>query len=160
MKFITKRNGKTGKKFSEIEKQKNVCHKEQCKLSKEMGFVEWRNAYWAVWGGVSSVIFKDENKVDKKLWKNVEGHSDEWMPRRNSKEGKLLHGKLISLSKVSIDDLNECIGFDGAPFKTIGFAFNSKTYFGFEVEEKWDVKIPKDCKEVTTTKYNSLFKES
>lgn len=135
MQFITKRNSATGKKFLEIEKQKSACHKAQADIAKELGFTKWRHGYWTVWGGFSSVIFDDKTKVDNKVWKNVDGKKDERMPRLNTKEGKIIANKLKSAPVVSIDSLNKCIGFDGAPFNTIGFAHQSKIYFEFSFNE-------------------------
>jgi hypothetical protein len=157
MKFITKRNSATGKKFLEIEERKLEALRAQKRMAKELGYEQWREAYWVAFGGVSSIMFKDRHKVDKKVWKNVNNCPDEWMPRLNTKEGKAIDDKLKTLPTISADDLNQCIGFDGAPFKSIGFTHNSDEYFGFEIVDGWKIKIPKDCKEVTTTKYNSIF---
>jgi len=154
MYFITKRTSATGKKFQIIADKMNVISDAQRALSKEIGFKTWRGGYWIFWGGFSAVIF--EKEPDLKLWKKVNG--SEWMPRLNSKEGKALQAKLDACPKMRPDEINKCIGFSGQPFKTIGFARNSKTHFGFIVKQEWGVKIPKDCKEVTETKYNSIFK--
>ena len=155
MYFITKKTSVTGKKFQIIADKMNVVQDAQKALAKEMGFKAWRKGYWCFCGGFSSIIF--EKAPDEKLWKKVNGN--EWMPRLNSKAGKELEAKLDACPKIKGNEINECIGFkDGFPFKTIGFAMRSKTHFGFVVGENWDVKIPKDCKEVTITKYNSIFK--
>ncbi len=154
MHFITKTNSETGKKFQVISKKAEEALKSEKALSKELGFKQWRGGYWMAFGGFSSVIF--DNPPDKKLWKSVNGN--EWMPRLTSKEGKAIAAKLAATPRVGVDELNKCIGFNGAPFKRIGFAQGNKQYFGFKIDENWKVKIPKDCEEVTTTKYNQLFK--
>lgn len=154
MHFITKKTSETGKKFQKIAEKASEVTKANRAVAKEIGFDEWRRGYWLVFGGFSSIIFKD--KPDEKVWKKNNGN--EWLPRMNTKAGKEIQAKLDATPKVSIDELNQCIGFDGAPFKTIGYAQNNKDYFGFIVDEKWKVKIPKDCKEVTVSNYNELFK--
>jgi len=154
MKFITKKSSETGKRFQIISDKRSEVFKKQKQVANEIGFHQWRHGYWTVWGGFSCLMFKEN--PNEKVYKKQE---DGWMPRLNSKEGKKIQAQLDACSKVGINELNQCIGFDGAPFKTIGFGSNNKNYFGFEVEEDWGVKIPKDCKEVTTTEYNKLFKE-
>lgn len=154
MKYITKRSSETGKKFQEIENKAKLILLQDRKIAIEIGFTEWRGGYNCVYGGFSSLIFK--KTPNTKIFKKVYGN--EWMPKLNVKEGKEIKARLDSSLTVTKNDLNQCIGFDGAPFKTIGFAQNNKEYFGFVVDEDWDVKIPEDCEEVTVTRYNELFK--
>ena len=154
MHFITKKKSETGKKFQKVAEVATASLKAEKELAKEFGFESWRGGYWLVYGGFSALIFKE--KPNEKIYKKVNGN--EWMPRMNTKEGKAIQAKLDATRRVSIDDLNQCIGFDGSPFKTIGFAQNNDAYFGFIVDEKWKCKIPNDCEEVTTSRYNELFK--
>lgn len=156
MYFITKKTSATGKKFKAIDLRMDEISKQNKKIAKEIGFDSWRKGYWTAFGGFSSLIFKKE--PDMKIYKRNNG--SEWMPRLNCKEGKEIQDKLNSGNTVERNELNMCIGFDGAPFSTIGFARNNKTYYGFSIDEKWKIKVPKDCKEITVTKYNSLFKIS
>lgn len=158
MKFITKRTSKTGKKFMALLDKIQECRVAQNKMSKEIGFSEWRGAYHVSFGGVSSVIFKDKKSVDKKVWKNVNGSDNEWMPRLNTKIGKGIYLKLKSLPTISKEELNDCVGFKGNPFQSIGVNFTNKDFIGFELIEKWEYKAPEDCEEVTVTRYNKLFK--
>lgn len=154
--FITSKASKTGNKFSKISKLRKDCFEAQKVFSKKYGFGSWRQAMWSVFGGMSSCCdFK--SKPDSRLWKVVEGN--EYFPKKNCKEAKVIYDEIKALPKVSINELNECIGFvDGFPFKTIGFAENNDEYFGFQVKSEWNVEIPEDCKEVTETEYNKLFK--
>ena len=124
-----------------------------------LGAQKWRVGYWVAEGGVSAVIFNDPSTVDKKTWKNVNRSKNEWMPRLNTPEGKEMDKKLSALPKVSIKELNACIGFQEQMFKTIGLYMGNKQYFGITAEDDWGIKPPPDCKEVTVTEYNSLFKE-
>lgn len=152
MYFITEKKSETGKKFKIVLDKKDDVYKKQKQIANEIGFHQWRHGYWTVFGGFSCLMFK-ENQNDK-IWKKQE---DGWMPKLNTKEGKEIQAKLDACPKVGIEELNKCVGFDGAPFNTIGFDWSNKKYFGFTVNEKWKVKIPKDCREVTTTEYRKLF---
>lgn len=153
MYFITKRTSETGLKFQEIDDKRKRIHEQEVAISKEIGFKEWRGGYWKVFGGFSSLIF--EEKPDENIYKSVNGN--EWMPKKNCKEGKEIQAKLNSSETVEKHELNMCIGFNGAPLKTIGFAFNHSEFFGFVVDPKWEHESPKDCEEVTYSKYKELF---
>lgn len=155
MYFVTKRTSKTGIKFQEIEDKIKRIREQEIALSEEFGFKQWRQGYWSVYGGFSSLIF--EEKPNEKIYKRVNG--DEWMPKKNCKEGKEIHAKLKATEKIEIHELNMCVGFDGAPFKKIGFAPTNSDFFGFIIDPKWRHKAPKDCKEVTYSKYLELFGE-
>jgi hypothetical protein len=156
MYFITEKTSETGKKFQAISEQKKIAIKAQKELANKYNFSSYRKAYWCVFGGMSSCLNFSETP-DSKIWKkNIS--TSEYYPKKSTKEGKLIWQEIQDLPVVDIEDLNMCVGFDGAPFNTIGFADNNKKYFGFEVDIKWGVKIPKDCEEVLESKYNSLFK--
>lgn len=154
MYLITKKSTETGKKFETVANKSKVVLEAQKALSKEIGFSQWRDGYWLVWGGFSALIFK--TPPDSKVFKKVNGN--EFMPKLNTKEGKVIQAKLDASPRITIEELNQCIGYNGSPFHTIGFAQKNKKYFGFVVGDDWGVKIPKDCEEVTVTKYNQLFK--
>ena len=154
MYFKTLRSSQTGENFKKVESKAGQAFDEQKSLSEELNFKSWREGWWQAFGGISCVHF--ENKPDSKLWKKKE---DGYMPKLNSKAGKELQKKIDNLTSVSYDELNQCVGFDGAPWKHIGVNFDNDEYFGFEVGESWDFKIPEDCTEITTTEYRRLFKE-
>lgn len=157
MYYITKRNSETGKKFQLISDRMTSIFEQQKQLSYELGFDEWRQGNWVFYGGYSSLIFPSE--PDKKVYKETI-YENEWMPRLNTKLGKGIQAKLDSIPTISIDEANQCIGFNGAPFKMIGFSRGNEEYFGFSIREEWKIKVPLDCQEVTTTMYNSLFKNA
>lgn len=152
MYFITKRDSKTGEKFAVIETKRSECFKAQIELADKYGFSKWRYAPMCISGGISSAIFKEN--PDTKIWKKDK--SGEWMPRLNIKEGKEIKKEFDLLPKITWEELNACIGFD-EDWKCIGFALNNDEYFGFTIDDDWIIKIPKDCKEVTSTRYKQLF---
>lgn len=153
MYYITKKTSETGKKFQVIDEKINKVTEMDVKISKQIGFTRWRGDYWSVYGGFSSLIF--DEAPDKKIYKNL--GAKEWMPKLNNKAGKAVQAILNSGLKLSKNELNQCVGFNGAPFKTIGFARNNDKYFGFVVDEKWNIEVPSDCEEITYTKYRELF---
>lgn len=153
MYFITKKDSETGKKFQEIVQKANAIREEQIKLANEYGFHEWSYGYGCAFGGFSSLVF--EKEPDKTLYRKERYGG--WLPRGNTKAGKAINEKLDACPRITWYELNSCIGFESV-FHCIGFAWNNKEYFGFSAKEDWGVKPPLDCEEVTTTKYNSLFK--
>ena len=155
MYFITKRDSKTGEKFSVIEKRRSQCFDAQDGIAKKYGFDKYRPAYFCVFGGISSALFNES--PDPKLWK--QDKHGEWMPRKNIKAGKEIRKEFDQLPIVRNKDLNACIGFDEVASR-IGFAINNEEYFGFSIDEDWIIKIPKDCKEVTQTRYKQLFPDN
>ena len=155
MYYITEKTSKTGLKFQAISDKRKIAQDEAIAFSKKYGFTQYRSGYWQVFGGISSCLnFKET--PDKKIWGKGAGKG-EFMPKKNSKVGKLINKELNDLTTVTIDDLNKCIGFDGAPFKTIGFAENNDKYFGFAIGEDWKIEVPKDCEEVLASNYRKIF---
>lgn len=153
MNFKTKRTSKTGLKFSKIEKKIKICFEEEKKLLDEIGVKQYRKGYWTAFGGISSLVFDKDMKIPGYMKKI---RHEEYMPKKNIKEGIALDKKIKELPVVSKGELNACIGFKENMLKTIGFESSNPEYFLFSVNEDWGIKIPKDCKEITTTEYNKL----
>ena len=157
MYFITPKNSETGKKFQKIADKLDVCFENQKALAEKYGFTSWRGERWVVAGGISSVIFPQGTTVDTKVWKEV--RDGEYMPRLNSKQGKAIQADFDQAVTISKSELNACIGWNEGFSKHIGFCKANDEYFGFTIEEDWtDVPIPSDCTEITTSKYQELFK--
>lgn len=157
MYYITKQNSKTGKRFKEISTKIEQVTYECKKVATQLGLKKWRPSNWLAYGGFYSIIF--DTPPDPKVWKRIDNMPNEYMPKLNTTKGKQIQELLDATPRIGQHELNECIGFNnGAPWKTIGFAQNNKEYFGFEIGEDWNVKIPADCTEVTRTRYNELFK--
>lgn len=152
MYFKTKQNSETGLKLAEIKKKANLAFKETKELAKEIGFSKWREGYWQAFGGISCVIF--DSTPDSKIWKKQE---DGYMPKLNTKKGKAIQEKIDKITSVDYFELNECVGFNGGPFKHIGTSFNNDEFFAFSVGENWNFKAPKDCVEITVSEFKELF---
>lgn len=153
--YKTLRTSDTGIKFSVIETRANEC-REACKtIANELGITGWRSGFWSVFGGISSCIFPDNIIPDGKVWKkNKDG---EYMPKANSKVGKELIKRFKELPRVTIQELNSCIGFNEAMLCTIGFSCINDQYVGFVIGEDWGITVPSDCEEVTITEFKTLF---
>lgn len=153
MKFITKRDSETGKKFAEYEAKRQEAIKSTHNLVfTEIGATEYRSKSSHSTGGISSLIF-DSNFIIPDYMKKV--RSGEFMPKASIKEGKELLEKIQALPTVSNIELNNCIGFDDF-FNTIGFDPRNEEYFIFTCKEEWEIQIPADCEEITTTRYKEL----
>jgi len=157
MKFKTLKTSETGIKFQKVVEKKELAFEEAKKLSDEIGFEQWRPDRWVAFGGVEFVYFKDKVNPDQKIWKDT-GHG--LQPKGNTKAGKEIQEKFKNLTVVDKDDLNQCIGFNGAPFKCIGFSYQNPDYFLFSIDESWKCQIPDDCQEITVSEYRELSKVS
>lgn len=153
MKFKTLRTSETGKKFQEIEAKMDLVSQAVKVLANELGVEKWRPDRWAAFGGMEFVYFKDEINPDPKIWKEGCGGLQ---PKRNTKGGKVIYEKMKSLPVVTRHELNKCIGFEEAPFKTIGASFNHPEYILFNLRDDWKCDIPDDCEEITVTEYKQL----
>jgi hypothetical protein len=156
MRYITKKDSETGKKFLEVKKKMDEAQKAQRALALELGAKEWREGYFVRFGGISSLIFPDPEQVDKKVWKNVNKVKDEWMPRLTNKVGRAIHERIDNLPVVTSLDLNKCIGFNDK-FKGIGVDFNNEEYISYITQPEWNAPVPEDCEEITYTRYNEMF---
>lgn len=153
MKFKTLKTSETGKKFAEIVKLRTETQEAAREIAKEMGFNRWYGSRFAVWGGISKIIF--DTDPDISIWKK---EGDAFSPRRNIKEGKKIAQRLDALPVVTVDQLNQCVGYDGAPFNTIGFcSLTNPVYYGFSLADDWKFEKPEDCEEITVSEYNELF---
>lgn len=153
MKFKTKKTSETGKKFMAVKERADSCFAAARELNAEVGAEQWRGTY-AVFGGISAFMFNNDYvapKWMKKIGKN------EYKPLGNRKEGKALQAKMDALPVVTRRQLNICIGFNDR-LSTIGFDWENDEYALFHISEKWGIKIPDDCTEITTTEYNQLAK--
>ena len=157
MKYITKRDSETGKKFAEYEAKRQEAFKASRNLVfTEIGASEFREASSFSTGGISALIFGSDFEIPKHFKETKKG---EYMPRVSTKEGRELQKKIEALPTVSNYDLNMCIGFKDKGFRTIGYDPRHKEYFIFSVLEKWNLKIPDDCEEITVTRYKELVPE-
>ncbi|WP_394749500.1 hypothetical protein [Spongiimicrobium salis] len=152
MKFKTKKTSWTGKRFALLQLEIDRAHLAASKLAKDLGAKSWRRAPFSVFGGISCLHF--ENEPDPKIWKKLH---DGYSPKKNSKAGKDIHNRIMALPTIIVDRLNHCVGFEGGPFKSIGYNSNNADYFGFSVGDDWEFNAPDDCVEITVNEYKKLF---
>jgi hypothetical protein len=153
MKYITKRTSETGKKFEEIEIRRKKIQDNIEKLGDKLGFRFYCYDSLSVIG-ISAAQFDKE--PDMTVYKKEKGTRNVYSPRFRNKQGKEIYQMFKDCGSISNGEINACIGFHN-PFTTIGFDFSNKEYIGFEVLEKWKVKVPNDCIEITVTEYNKIF---
>lgn len=160
MYFKTKKDSNTGLKFQVVFDKMQLALKEQKEIAHKYGFNQWRDDYHVVSGGISSVVFPNEILLDSKVWKKMKLKycDNEFYPKASSKLGKEIIKQFNNLIKVSTNELNDCIGFK-KNFCHIGFESNNDEYFGFSGKEEWNMIIPEDCVEITTSEWNKLFKK-
>lgn len=160
MNFITHRDSKTGKALSEIIEKGHECNKAAIELSEELGAIQFRPGYWCAYGGITSLVFEEGKYPDPKHWKQT-FEKNEFMPKKNTKEGKALSKKINELPAVVWRELNAGIGWNER-FSCIGLNYNV-SYIGIKIEEAWIEKkglvMPEDCKEVTVTEYKTIFQQ-
>ncbi len=154
MYFITNKDSETGLKFAAIEKKMDDAIQAQKTMAKKYGIKEWRRAHWGVAGRFSSVIFAET--PDLKVWKRVNGEN-EFMPKLNTKEGKVIDAEFSKMPWVPYWKLNECVGIDINQWGNIGVTFRHPHLYGFSVPEEWKFECPGDCEEITTSKYKEIF---
>lgn len=156
--YKTRKDSETGKKFTEIDERRDICHKALKAFLNKYGFQKYRPSRISHVGGISSCV-NPLNPLDPKLWKNSGYGSNEWMPKLNTKEGKAIMKEINGLPIVDIDELNAVVGYDGNGFKSshIGCSYKNKTYYGFILSDEWKVTPPSDCIEITASEYKELF---
>ena len=157
MKFIVKKDSEIGKKLQVVVEKMNECFNAQVALSEEIGFDEWRGLNWVLSGGISSVLFKQQ--PDMGIWKNVNGSKTEYMPKKSTKQGKEIAAKFEALPTIPRNAINKIIGFQDSPFRSVGFNSHNEEFFAILLKDEWDFTPPPEFEEITTTKYNQLFKK-
>lgn len=157
MYFRTLKESETGKKLGEVYERgieawnkRNELIGELMKEYPSMTGKFREPGGFVIWGGVYSILFSEE--PDPNVWFPItEG---EYMPLDVSEKGKEISDKLSALPVVKYTEINACFDHHDA-HDIIGFKDGTK-YYGFEVDPKWNVKIPADCEEVLSTQYANL----
>ena len=153
MKFKTLRTSQTGQKFEAVLEKMEKANHEILQVFKQLGLKSYSaNLNYAI-GGIHAVEFEEGTIPDPKKWRKVDYG---YKPRQNTKEGKKLYSLLESLPSVSRNELNQCVGFDGYPFKKIGYNLDHPVFFLFELGDNWKFTPPSDCQEITVAEYNEL----
>jgi len=152
----------TGTKFQVIAEKMDECTKQITALSEKYGFKRWRHANFEVWGGLSAVLFaenEDEeflHRPDKSVWTEVRGG---YWPKRNIAQGKQMHKEFRELLTVSMKDLNAVVDYKpDSPWSHIGFSFRDPQYFLFSTSDGIPFKAPYDCVEILFSEYETLSK--
>ncbi len=159
MRFIFKKDSGTGKDFQAMIDKCTEYNKKAYDLAIELGGKAFRPGWGAIAGGISSIVFKPENHPDPKLWKKSGAGRHEFMPKKNSRAGKAIAKQIEDLPEVSIQDLNNLLGFTKInPFSHPGYNLNNDEYFGFHFNDDWEFIPNEDMIEITVAEWNEKFK--
>lgn len=148
------KNSEFGEKLNSVLEKRHKCFDAAKKLCEKYRFHQYRGAYWCYFGGISACIQFDETP-DPKLWKKV--RYNEYMPKKNSKEGKAIQQEIEALPIIHRMDINKLFGLD--IFSGIGLIFSHPQFIGLEFgteKEHTPTNISNDLIEITHSEYNSL----
>lgn len=163
MKYICRRDSETGKKFLELRDRIKLVSEEADKEAKKFGTDEYYSHRWAIEGGIEAIVLNNgtlpDGTIPEGLRQSKDFNSDNvFVPNLKTKKGKEIKKRWDSLPNVSKIELNIIVNHKETMFSNVGYNFNNEEYVGFIVGEKWNVKVPEDCEEITVTKWNELFK--
>lgn len=163
MRYITPIKSETGKKFHELKNKIKEVQKAADKEALIFGTDNYYEFRWAICGGIEAIILQNGTLPDGTLPQGLRLTKDyteknAYVPNLRTKEGKEIKKRWESLPNVTKDELNSIVNHKEKVFSNIGYNFNSDEFVGFIVDEKWNVKVPDDCEEITTTRWNELFK--
>lgn len=157
MYYITKRDSETGKKFQVLlDEMKNVRAK-AFDVAKRFGTEKIVPESFCIAGGIYA--FVEPAIIDKKVLvlAKKSPYPNTYTPNGRTKEGKELLKELRALPTIEYKKLNAIVNYKDN-WSNIGYNLNNDEYFGFTIKEEWQVNVPYDCEEVTTTRYRELFK--
>ena len=156
MKFKTKRDSETGKRFEALNIKSQDYHRQASEVARKYGATKWTLPFLSCYGGIASIIVEDESVIDQKHWKKSRNIENAWLPRLSTRVGKRISKEFEALPFVDFQELNKCVGFEGDFFTRIGFSFKNPDWFLFSVKESWNFTPPEDCIEITVKEYKEL----
>lgn len=154
--YKVKKDSKTGVKLTKV-----LARRDKVRNNIELFLAPYGTTEFVVpsycYMGISGLVFNE--RPEDKVWK-VEELRGKFLcrPKKNTKRGLAIQAELEACGTVSMHELNKCVNWDGYPFSNIGFAFATHIdHYGIELADNWEVKVPKDCIEITVTEYRKLF---
>lgn len=158
--YITEKDSETGKKLAAVDAKIQEAAQAQRAMGEKYGFSQFADAWYAIAGGISFVIFDEE--PDMKIWKHYKKHSktNRYYPR-TVPAARQIHNDFYELPTVTNKDLNAAVGYKTGGFGHIGYVVNSR-YYGFEVPQSAyaEFTAPPDCEEITGTSYHLIFQKA
>lgn len=156
--FYTDKKSDTGLKFLDVYTRGESAKKASIMLARKYGFESCRPGRTTYNGGISS-FYKPYDQTDLTHFKKHKKYSNEYFPKRTTKEGLAMIEEINQLPVVDIDELNNIVGYDSGVWKNSNIGFNiSENHYGFIVGATWDCTMPSDCIEITGSEYIKLFK--
>lgn len=152
--YITTTDSETGKKLNAALKKCKEAIEKARETAAFWGTQEYLVDRWVAAGGIEAlnIIPELHNSKNWRESKEVKGY---FLPDQRTKEGKRIQKLFNELPRISRREINLCIGWDER-WKLIGVNQTSE-YIGFTTNQSWKIKIPKDCKEITSIEYGNIF---
>lgn len=151
--FTTEKNSCTGLRIQLIVKTIHAVKYEFKKLQEDLKLVGLKSSREFVLGGICGCRFSIP--PNQKIWYKVRGEADLFMPRKKTREGKLISLTLKSYPSLRYSDIST--GICLAPFllQAIECHENKEVYFLKTDALIWTIP-PVDCVEITEELYNEL----
>ena len=111
MYYITKKSTETGRKFQALSDQIQKSWDAHVAFSDKYKFKQWRGSSMYAFGDITACI-EFEEEPDLRIWKKGQWLNS-FTPKKNTKEGKAIAKEIEDLPKVSKQNLNMCIGYNG-----------------------------------------------
>ncbi|MGM5631888.1 hypothetical protein O2K51_13405 [Apibacter raozihei] len=150
MYYVIKDDSETGKRLKELLEKRKEVYNQIKKLSEKYGFKRWIPDYNCS-TEISAVWF--DTNPNPKVWKK---YRNGYYPKANTIDGRNIISEFKGISVVDFRDFNDYIGYDENECFYAGFGLTDG-YVGLDTGEL-DVKMPKDCQEVSYSEYINVFK--
>lgn len=152
--FKTLKNTETGDKIKRIVGLAKTGKIEAEQLCKALGATDnyMVNSRYIL--GTGLVAFNFTSQPDKEIWKPFPKFPGYYVPKVKNPKGKEIINKMFELQKVDVDELSMTIGLNDF-FKSPGF-FEAENYYYFEIDSKWEHKMPTDCCEILGSEYEQI----
>lgn len=160
MYYKVPKSSPTGEQLTALRERIKSANDSALSLVQSVGAETFRPGYWAIGGGVSSIIFPagKPDKSELKHWKRG-AQKGEYLPSERTKQGKELIAKIEALPRVLRDDLNRIVGYSHR-WNVCGIQWNKDAdYYLINFMENWEYQIPSDCIELTRSEYKDLSRK-
>jgi hypothetical protein len=157
MYFKIPKSSPTGQKLTALLDRMRAANDQAQKLIESFGAVQFRPGYWAIGGGVSSIIFPEgkPEKSERKHWKKG-AQNGEYLPAERTPQGKEMTAQIEALPRVLRGDLNSILGYKHL-WNVVGIQWNhGGNYFLVNYRENWEYDAPADAIELTHSEWKVL----
>ncbi len=147
----------TGQQLTALHARMTEANQRAQSLIESFGAIEFRPGFWTVAGGISSIIFPEgkPEKAELKHWKK--GAKDgEYLPSQRTPKARQMAALVEALPRVVRLELNAIVGYKHQ-WNVVGIGWGKDSdHYALDLMEKWDVKAPDDCIEITCSEWKAL----